>query len=164
MSQPNTPTYGVDVLNKFPIFTTQSSYKQTTGQDAPTYDVLKPIKEWFDPNAGADGNDFVLYTKLVGTTFSQFVFPVSIAKSINIPPDGPTDQNHNPLYPTPVRNLIPNEQFFIFMAGFIPVTMIKRTDLTPDPSTPPTDPTIFSLTDRNMLQAIFNAVVQVVGK
>lgn len=85
MQQPDSPTYGLEVLNRFDILT-RETFLARTGKKAPLFDPAKPVKQWFDTTAvGKLPSEPVEYKKLVNGAYVGYSMSAAAALSVNIP-------------------------------------------------------------------------------
>lgn len=161
--QPNYSPYGLDYAYVYPYFATAADYTRLTGQSAPPYDPSKPPKHWLDPEAvGLPDDEQITYmTAFLGTTggikmvngapaLVRLNLMPSEAAVVNIPGPGTfPDGVVKPIERMPPVELLPNEVLEV-QSGPLGGSQlrIRRTDMTAP------------LTDRQMLEAIYKAVVK----
>ncbi len=154
------PTYGLDKLYLFPVYTCREDYQKATGIEPPPFNATRPPKYWQDVTAKDSQKRTILYDQVLamddagqprttsdGKPYTEeLVLYREDAAALNIPPQGTNIVGADvPPIPIPLRALDPEEELFFGMGGYVAVrnkTLAEERDIT------------FASQDRKLLQAI----------
>lgn len=151
VSEPSTPAqssrakYPISELALFREFT-RASYRATFGVEAPTFDILRPLKTWFDTTADTSKAGNLALYRVLGrdasgsATLDQIVMSAAEARSINIPE---SPQAGTSVRNVPLRGLLTNEQLRVEAEG----VFVVRTDIAEETAG-------FTAADRQVLNSI----------
>lgn len=138
----NVPSFGIQELYLFPVYTTREAFKQATGVEAPPYDMSKPIKSWFDPEASRTPRWKLMYDRVIafapngmpavdgsGQPYTEpLILERDWAARVNIPPKSFDVKDHQGDQPTtgqevpvPLRALEADEELYLQFGGTVAV-------------------------------------------
>jgi len=154
------PSYGLEKLYLFPVYTTREDYQKATGVEPPPFNATRPPKHWQDPKAKDAQKRTIVYDQVLAMDdagqplstpdgkpyFDQLVLYKEDAAAVNIPPVGTNIPGADvPPIPAPLRALETDEELFFGLGGYVAVrnkALQEERDVT------------FSMSDRKLLQAI----------
>jgi hypothetical protein len=155
------PKYGLENLFLFPIYQNRAQFLKATGVEAPEFDITRPPKYWFDPNADKSPKRSVLYDCVLavddrgkpvhGPDGKPYFEPLMLFKqeagTVNLPIGDYANEpgTEVPQVPVPMRPLEPEEEL---IQGFAGVILVRNRNI------PEEGPTSFSYQDRETIRAI----------
>lgn len=155
------PTYGLEKLFLFPIYQNRAQYLSATGVEAPEFDLSRPPKYWFDPEANNAPKRSLLYECVLavndrgkpvfGPDGKPYFEPMMLFKqeaaTVNLPLGDYANEpgTEVPPVPVPMRALEPEEEL---IEGFGGVLLVRNKNI------PEEGPTSFSYQDRETIRAI----------
>ena len=155
------PKYGLENLFLFPVYQNRAQYRSAFGVDAPEFDITKPPKYWFDPNADKAPKRSLLYECVLATDergkpvfdedgkayFEPMMLFKEEAATVNLPIGDYANEpgTEVPPVPVPMRALAPEEELIQVFGGVI---MVRNKNI------PEEGATSFSFQDRETIRAI----------